>query len=40
MPEELAAVVARMMAKKPEDRFADMIEVALALETWASQAPR
>ncbi len=39
IPAELAALVVRMLAKKPEDRIATMAEVAQALETWAAPAP-
>ncbi len=39
VPAELADLVARMLAKKPEDRPQTMAEVAEALAPWASQAP-
>jgi serine/threonine protein kinase/outer membrane biosynthesis protein TonB len=36
VPDELAAVCSKMMAKKPEDRFQNAADVARALETWAA----
>jgi serine/threonine protein kinase len=39
VPAELAALVARMLAKKPEERIATMAEVAQALEAWAAPSP-
>ena len=39
MPPELAAVVARMLAKKPEDRYQTPGEVAAALAPFATKAP-
>jgi serine/threonine protein kinase len=39
VPAELAAVVTRMLAKKPEHRFPSMAEVVTALEPWAEPAP-
>jgi serine/threonine protein kinase/tetratricopeptide (TPR) repeat protein len=35
VPDRLAAVVGRMLAKNPADRFATPVEVAAALEPWA-----
>lgn len=37
LPESLAAIVSRMMAKKPEDRFQTMGDVASALLTWLAK---
>jgi WD40 repeat protein/serine/threonine protein kinase len=37
VPEELAAVVARMMAKKPHDRYQSAGEVVAALAPWAAE---
>ncbi len=37
VPSQLAAVVRRMMAKKPEKRYATPVEVARALQPWASR---
>src|SRR5262245_14488435 len=37
VPAGLEAVVARMLAKKPEDRYRDASEVAEALAPWAEQ---
>lgn len=34
IPEEIAAIVARMLAKEPSDRFAEPAEVAAALAPW------
>lgn len=34
-PEEFAAILMKMMAKKPEDRFKSMADVAAALQPWA-----
>jgi serine/threonine protein kinase len=39
VPAELAALVARMLAKQLEDRIATMAELARALEAWAAPAP-
>ncbi len=39
VPAELTALVAHMLAKKPEDRIATMAEVAQVLERWATPAP-
>jgi serine/threonine protein kinase len=39
VPAELAALVARMLAKQPEDRIATMTELVTALEAWAVPAP-
>jgi tRNA A-37 threonylcarbamoyl transferase component Bud32 len=39
VPPGLAAVVARMMAKDPDERFATPVEVALALQPWAGLMP-
>jgi serine/threonine protein kinase/sugar lactone lactonase YvrE len=36
LPAELAGVVARMMAKRPEDRYQEPAEVVEALEPWAT----
>ena len=36
VPEEVAAIVAKMMAKKPEDRYQTPGEVMAALSSWAS----
>ncbi|MGL4419433.1 MAG: protein kinase domain-containing protein, partial [Gemmataceae bacterium] len=35
VPDELAAIVTRMMAKKPDDRFASSVDVIQALAPWA-----
>jgi serine/threonine protein kinase len=40
VPAKLALVVAKMLAKKPDDRFATAAEVAEALTPWAEPAPR
>jgi serine/threonine protein kinase len=37
IPEALAAVVNRMMAKKPEDRYQEPINVVQALQDWITQ---
>jgi serine/threonine protein kinase len=37
IPEELAAIVAKMMAKAPADRYQTPIEVSEALTPWASK---
>jgi hypothetical protein len=34
VPKEISAIVQKMVAKKPEERFQDMEEVARALEQW------
>jgi eukaryotic-like serine/threonine-protein kinase len=34
VPKELSTIIQRMVAKKPEDRFADMGEVVKVLEEW------
>lgn len=34
VPREVSALLQRMVAKRPEDRFADMGEVAQAMEEW------
>jgi WD40 repeat protein len=39
VPEELAEVVAGMMAKDPADRFQSPVEVIEALQPWAAEAP-
>jgi serine/threonine protein kinase len=39
VPAELAALVKRMLAKKPEERISTMTEVAQALQAWAVPAP-
>src|SRR5205807_2376181 len=39
VPEELAAVVARMLAKDPADRYQTPAEVAAALAPWAGDVP-
>ncbi len=39
VPDGLAATVARMMAKKPENRFPSMAEVLDALAPWMPDAP-
>ncbi len=39
VPEGLAAVVARMMRKSPDDRYATPLELAQALEPFADVAP-
>jgi serine/threonine protein kinase len=39
VPTELEAVLLRMMAKAPADRFADLLEVAAALEPWNEPLP-
>ncbi|MEZ6063967.1 MAG: FHA domain-containing serine/threonine-protein kinase [Planctomycetaceae bacterium] len=39
VPEEVAAIVERMMAKRPEDRFATATDVANALRPLASRRP-
>src|SRR5262249_41734089 len=36
VPKELSAIIQRMVAKKPEDRFADIGEVVKVLEDWLS----
>jgi serine/threonine protein kinase len=36
VPEEMAAVIDKMMAKKPEDRYQLPVEVVEALEPWTS----
>jgi eukaryotic-like serine/threonine-protein kinase len=40
VPAELAALVAKMLAKKPGDRVATAAAVAEALAAWAKQEPR
>jgi eukaryotic-like serine/threonine-protein kinase len=40
VPPELAALVAKMLAKKPEARVATAAAVAEALAAWAQQEPR
>jgi serine/threonine protein kinase len=40
VPPDLAALVTRMLAKKPDDRLATMNDVAQALQAWASPPPR
>jgi serine/threonine protein kinase len=37
VPKELSAIIQKMVAKRPEDRYADMGEVAKALEDWLGQ---
>ncbi len=37
IPKELSAIIQKMVAKKPEDRYADMNEVARALEDWLGE---
>ena len=39
VPKELSAVIQRMMAKEPGDRFADMGEVVRTLEEWLGVRP-
>ncbi|HEY2368236.1 MAG TPA: protein kinase [Polyangiaceae bacterium] len=39
VPAELAAIVARAMAKRPDARFSSADEMAAALEPWSSWAP-
>ncbi|HUG90135.1 MAG TPA: FHA domain-containing serine/threonine-protein kinase [Planctomycetaceae bacterium] len=39
VPAEVIAVVEKMMAKRPEDRFASMAEVRAALEPFAERRP-
>lgn len=38
VPEELAAIISRMLAKNPEDRFSEPAEVAVALAPWTGAA--
>jgi serine/threonine-protein kinase len=40
VPEALAAIVAKMLAKSRDDRFASAEEVAEAMAPWAEAAPR
>jgi serine/threonine protein kinase len=40
IPPKLAAVVAKMMAKRPEDRYATPADVILALQPWLSNNPK
>jgi serine/threonine protein kinase len=39
IPEAFAAIVHRMLAKNPSDRFASAVEVAYALESWREVPP-
>jgi serine/threonine protein kinase len=39
VPPELSAVVARLMAKKPDDRYATPADVIAALAPWQGRAP-
>ncbi|HZZ79062.1 MAG TPA: serine/threonine-protein kinase [Gemmataceae bacterium] len=39
IPEAFAAIVHRMLAKNPSDRFASAVEVAYALEPWREAPP-
>jgi len=40
VPPELSAIVARMMAKKPEDRFQTPQEIAEVFKPWTAPRPR
>lgn len=39
IPDDIAAIVLRMLAKRPDDRFQSMSEVIAALDPFARQAP-
>lgn len=39
IPEEVAAIVAKMLARNPEERYATAAEVVAALEPWSTHLP-